>query len=334
MHDEQPLLTYSHKTIDHHQTLTLYPNRAHVKGRHILGDVYEYTITLETLTINYQRLKVRASAFKAMVIAFAISALVAIVYHCFADADAESLIGTLLILLTAVLFVGLVMTVRKLTCIQFLSVGGTPLLTLYKARPDGGKFERVVEDMLRLIGQAHATRDEKPGASQSLSGQCAGNEPILTYTDSTIHRRQTIILYPDRIRTTGKVPFDCSYDLTYPLTALSPTPAHVYVRERIFWMFVFCFIISAFALYFYYAVTPAGQPVKSIEYLIPVPGIMLLLAGATFKKKHIVAFHSMHGESAFALCQGRQTADQFKELATRISAAIQMARAAGGRHTD
>jgi len=327
MQDEQPLLTYTQRTLDHRQTLTLYADRVRIEGRLFCKTGYESTITLDTFTGNYQRMKVRTPVFKPMAWLFVVSIVVAVIDHYLSAAPDKSAIGWLLSCLPVVFLVGVAITFKRRTCVLFLSRNGTPLAAVFKAGPEGDRFEGVVADMLRAIEQVRAVRTETPVPERQPSEPSTGDQPILSHADRTILRRQTLTLYHDRIHVAGKAPLDRIYDLSYPLTTLDPVPAHVYVRESIFWTFLGFTIISVMALYLYYDMTPAGHPVQAIELLIPMPFIMLSLAAMTFKRKHAVVFHNIHGGAAFDLYRRRQTKDEFQQLIDRISTQIRNARA-------
>ena len=64
------------------------------------------------------------------------------------------------------------------------------------------------------------------------------NNPILTYTDESLNRRQTLTLWTDKIHLKGKVFLKGEFEASFSLKAISPDYQNVAMRDNSFWHFL------------------------------------------------------------------------------------------------
>ena len=62
-----------------------------------------------------------------------------------------------------------------------------------------------------------------------------GDREILTYTDTSVSRRQTLTLYDDRVQLDGRLFLEADYSASFDLRLLSPDYHAVTGRDRFFW---------------------------------------------------------------------------------------------------
>jgi|GEM_PF-5301106 len=143
-------------------------------------------------------------------------------------------------------------------------------------------------------------------------------EPILTYTDASLSRAQTLTLWPKKVHLKGRLFLRGDYEGSFPIEAISPNYQRVSMRDSVFWGNVWLFLISGGIAVLYHAI-PGTTPDSQLGGFIAVlPIIAVFACLLTFRKVTLVQFLSPQGQLLFGLVKGGKEKDRFDEVVARL----------------
>ncbi len=155
---------------------------------------------------------------------------------------------------------------------------------------------------------------------------------MLTYTDTSLSRRQTLTLYEDRIQLEGKVFLQADYSASIELRSLSPDYHDVRVRDRFFWgsfLMLVGFAIVAL-VYHQFPWAELGSLVGGLLTFLPLAGLIGCLA--SFRKLRMAQFVSTHGQLVFSVAKSGKEKHRYEEVVATV--AKQIRNAGSAEHAD
>ncbi len=142
-----PIASYQERRFDGHRDFVLYSDHLAVKGKQMLGDEFETSIALSTLTPFASRLRTRDRGFWQGIVMTIVAAgllqsgTLAITSYWGGLSAVMVIAGILLSLATA----------RKIEWVQITSHAGVVTVNIARCGPDKAKFESFVAFFLKQI---------------------------------------------------------------------------------------------------------------------------------------------------------------------------------------
>lgn len=143
-------------------------------------------------------------------------------------------------------------------------------------------------------------------------------EPILTYTDESLNRKQTLTLWENKVHLKGKLFLRGEYEATFQLEAISPDYHDVVMREMLFWWFAWMTIITLGIAGIFHAIpgTPTDSFVGGLITFFPLMSIIVCLL--TYRKVRMAQFLSKQGQLLFGVTHEGKEKHRFEEVVSQL----------------
>lgn len=150
-------------------------------------------------------------------------------------------------------------------------------------------------------------------------------QPLLTYTDVSLTRRQTLTLWSDRVGVAGSVLLGHDYQAAFPLKGISPYVQRVAMRDRLFGTFLSLGVISTLVAAVCYQFPGFNLDTTLGQLLLLPPLVSLIVCGCTFKKVAFTQFLSPQGTLLFGVVKGGKEQERYEEVVARLVEEIKRA---------
>lgn len=150
-------------------------------------------------------------------------------------------------------------------------------------------------------------------------------QPQMTYMETRFRGKRTFALYSDRIDVTGKVFLQSDFDVSIPLSELSPNFAKVKVRDGIFFhglaLFVGFLILYGILSSVFHA--RADNFIVCLIAFLPFTGLILM--AATFRKVEFCRFKTHAGLYVLDVARSGREQARYDEFIEKLTEAIRLA---------
>jgi hypothetical protein len=150
-------------------------------------------------------------------------------------------------------------------------------------------------------------------------------QPLLTYSDVSLTRRQTLTLWRDRVEVAGSVLLGYDYQAAFPLKSISPYVQRVAMRDRLFGTFLSLGVIGTLVAAVCYQFPGFNLDTTLGQLLLLLPLVSLIVCGCTFKKVAFTQFLSPQGTLLFGVVKGGKERERYEEVVARLVEEIKRA---------
>ena len=149
--------------------------------------------------------------------------------------------------------------------------------------------------------------------------------PILTYTDESLNRKQTLTLWENKVHLQGKWFLRGEYEATFQLEAISPDYQDIAMRDNSFWWFSWLMIITLGIAGAFHAIPGTTTDSLFGMLITAFPFIFFAACLLTFKKVRMAQFLSNQGQLLFSVVHGGKEKHKFDQVVSQLVEQINLA---------